>query len=319
MKHDTTQNKDTEIPVKQVSREVEASRRVVTRVIPEEHVEANSAEGTVVTPKEYMEANGAERTGVTEDCDAVVQGDGGSVAEPGTPKIIHLCWFGGGEYPVEVKMCLESWEKILPDYKIRLWSNEDARAIGIPYINEALDQRKWAFAADVVRFYAVYKEGGVYMDSDILLYSHFDDLLADGGEFITFHEKCDPDHEDFGLQAAMFMGRKGNRFCKEMLEYYRDQHFMNPDGTMNLMISPMRMREVAMRHGYVSDDKEQHLDILTVYPTRRLKPRKRYPRSKDCIGEHRVVGSWRKRPLGRRITKKLEHMVRVIKYKLSSK
>lgn len=232
------------------------------------------------------------------------------------PKTLHLCWFGGGEYPVEVKACLDSWKRLLPDYKIRVWNHDDARSLGIQYVDEALEQRKWAFAADVVRFYAVWKEGGVYMDSDIFLYSRFDDITNLDADFITFHEKCDPEHKDFGLQAAMFMGVPGNEFCKEMVDYYRGEHFLNPDGTMNLLISPERMRDVARKHGYVSEDRELVLDILTVLPTRRLKPRKRYPRASDCIGEHRVVGSWRKRPLKRRIVKRLEHLWRVVRYGL---
>lgn len=235
------------------------------------------------------------------------------------PKTIHLCWFGGGEYPVEVKACIDSWKRLLPDYKIRVWNYKDAASLGIPYVNEALEQRKWAFAADVVRFFAVWKEGGVYMDSDIFLYSRFDDILSLDSDFITFHEKCDPDHKDFGLQAAMFMGVKDNEFCKEMLDYYRDQHFINHDGTANLMISPERMKDVATRHGYVSEDREMRLDILTVLPTRRLKPRKKYPRSSDCIGEHRVVGSWRKRPLKRRLVKRIEHLWHVLRYTLIKK
>ncbi len=230
------------------------------------------------------------------------------------PKIIHLCWFGGGEYPVEVKTCLESWKRLLPDYRLRVWTFDDAKSLGIPFVDEALEQKKWAFAADVVRFHAVYSEGGVYMDSDIFLYSRFDDLIRPGDEFVTFHEKCDPDHKDFGLQAAMFMGVKGNRFCKEMVDHYREEHLVNPDGSLNLKISPDRMKEVAEKYGYVSSDEELDLGIMRVLPTRYLKPRKRYPRSADCIGEHRVVGSWRKRPLMRRITKKFEHWFRVLRY-----
>lgn len=232
------------------------------------------------------------------------------------PKILHLCWFGGGEYPVEVKACLDSWKRLLPDFKIRVWNYDDAVSLEIPYVNEALEQRKWAFAADVVRFYAVWKEGGVYMDSDIFLFSRFDDILGLDADFITFHEKCDPGHEDFGLQAAMFMGVPGNVFCREMVEYYRPQHFLNTDGSMNLLISPERMKEVAQRHGYVSEDRELRLDILTVLPTRRLKPRKRYPRAADCIGEHRVVGSWRKRPMKRLLVKRLEHLWHILRYRL---
>ena len=85
------------------------------------------------------------------------------------PKIIHLCWFSKDPYPLEIKICLASWKRVLPDYKVRVWTYEDAKAIGCKYIDQALSVRKWAFAADVVRFYAVYKEGGVYMDSDIYL------------------------------------------------------------------------------------------------------------------------------------------------------
>lgn len=232
------------------------------------------------------------------------------------PKILHLCWFGDSKYPVEVKACLDSWQRMLPDYRIRVWNYDDAVGLGIQYVNEALEHRKWAFASDVVRFYAVWKEGGVYMDSDIFLYSRFDDIMALDADFITFHEKCDPSHEDFGLQAAMFMGVPGNEFCREMLDYYRTQHFMNPDGTMNLLISPLRMKEVAIRHGYVSDDRELRLDILTVLPTQRLKPRKRYPRASDCIGEHRVVGSWRNRPKKRLVVKRMEHLWHILRYKL---
>lgn len=54
------------------------------------------------------------------------------------PKIIHLCWFGDSTYPVEVKVCLDTWKRILPDYEIRLWDYAAAQSIGSNYINEAL-------------------------------------------------------------------------------------------------------------------------------------------------------------------------------------
>lgn len=85
------------------------------------------------------------------------------------PKIIHLCWFSDDPFPVEIKICLDTWKRILPDYKVRRWTYQDAKAIGCQFIDEALKAKKWAFAADVVRFYAVYNEGGIYMDSDIFI------------------------------------------------------------------------------------------------------------------------------------------------------
>ena len=71
------------------------------------------------------------------------------------PKIIHLCWFSDDPYPVEIKVCLDTWKHFLTDYKIKLWGYAEAKAIGCAFIDEALEARQWAFAADAVRFYAV--------------------------------------------------------------------------------------------------------------------------------------------------------------------
>lgn len=78
------------------------------------------------------------------------------------PKTIHMCWFSDDPYPVEIKVCLDSWKRVLPDYRVKIWRMADARGLGIPYVDQALDARRWAFAADVVRFYALWAEGGVY-------------------------------------------------------------------------------------------------------------------------------------------------------------
>lgn len=233
------------------------------------------------------------------------------------PKIIHLCWFSNDPYPVEIKVCLDSWKRVLPDYEIKLWGMKEARAIGMPFVNEALDARRWAFAGDVVRFYAVWAYGGVYMDSDIFLYRRFDEFLPKEGEgFSTFHEKIYSAHENFGLQAAFFMGEKGNAFCKEMVDYYAQRHYLKPDGSFDNTISPFTMRAKADARGYVPDDKEQHHEGLTVYPTRFLAPRKKYRITRDTVGQHRVYGSWRKRKLGRRLEIKIKHYIAVVKYAL---
>lgn len=229
------------------------------------------------------------------------------------PKIIHLCWFSNDPYPVEIKVCLDSWKRILPDFTIKLWKYEDAKALGIKYVDQALGKHKWAFAADVVRFYAVYTEGGVYMDSDILIYRRFDELMTD--KMVTFNE-CFNREGLLGLQAAFFMGEAGNEFCKRMVDYYKHHDFILPDGSMDLTVSPMVMRECALPYGYQNEDTEQHLATMTVYPTRFLTPTKSHRRHSDAIGMHRVYHSWKKRKLGRRIELKLKHAFNVVKYYL---
>ncbi len=166
------------------------------------------------------------------------------------PKTIHLCWFSNDPFPVEIKVCINTWKRLLPDYKIRRWTYDDALAINNKFVNEALALKKWAFAADVIRFYALYKEGGVYMDSDIFLNRRFDDFIPDSG-FATFLECYNPQKGKIGLQAAFMIGEKGNTFCKDMLDYYQDIHFSKEDGSIDIEVSPLKMADIAEKHGFL--------------------------------------------------------------------
>lgn len=225
------------------------------------------------------------------------------------PKIIHLCWFSNDPFPVEIKVCLDTWKRILPDFQVKHWTYQDAKAIGCRFINEALEARKQAFAADAVRFYAIYNEGGIYMDSDIFILKRFDHLIPEHG-FVTFQE-----NEMTQLQAAFFMGEKGNAFCKEVFEYYNSTPFLNPDGTYNTIISPITMYDVAKRRGYLPEDKEQHLpDDIIIYPAHYVIPRHKYPTTPDTFAEHRIFGSWRKRKPGRKIELFIKHAIATVRY-----
>ncbi len=225
------------------------------------------------------------------------------------PKIIHLCWFSNEPYPVEIKTCLNSWKKILPDYTLRVWKEQDARKINYNFVNEALDAHKWAFAADVIRFYAVYEEGGLYMDSDILLYRRPDEIMKYRG-FITTMEK----DTKWGLQAAFFAGEKGNKFCLEMLNHYKHSTYIYKDGSFNKDISPDIMFRIAQKWGIQYADEFQNLGDLIIFPTYFLAPKKSYPKNPQTIGVHLIYGSWRNRKTGRRIELKIKHFWHIIKY-----
>ena len=36
------------------------------------------------------------------------------------PKVIHLCWFSNDPYPVEIKVCLDTWKCLMPDYVVKV-------------------------------------------------------------------------------------------------------------------------------------------------------------------------------------------------------
>ena len=230
------------------------------------------------------------------------------------PKIIHLCWFSNDPYPVEIKVCLDSWKRLVPDFEVKVWGYNEAKAIGCSFIDEALEAHQWAFAADAVRFYAVFKYGGVYMDSDIYLYKRFDEFLKNK-VFTTF--MTEEGETRTGLQAAFFMASSADEYCKQVWEYYQTHHFRNEDGSLNKTISPIIMERVAAACGFdMSNRSTQLLEKLHVYPTTYLLPRKKYPRTDKTFAEHRIYGSWRKRKLSRQIDLKITHLLHVIKYAL---
>ena len=59
--------------------------------------------------------------------------------------------------------CINSWKEIMPDYEIICWDTKKFDIESIPFVNEACSVKKWAFASDYIRLYALYTEGGIYL------------------------------------------------------------------------------------------------------------------------------------------------------------
>ena len=93
------------------------------------------------------------------------------------PKILHYTWFSGDEMPQIVNECMASWKRHLPDFEFRLWNMDAIKDIDAVFLRETLSVKKWAYAADYVRLYALYHEGGIYLDTDVMVYKSFNDLL----------------------------------------------------------------------------------------------------------------------------------------------
>ena len=83
------------------------------------------------------------------------------------PKIIHYCWFGKTSLPEDAQRCIASWKKFCPDYEIVEWNETKINLSALPlYVQQAYAAQKWAFVADYVRLIALYKNGGIYLDTD---------------------------------------------------------------------------------------------------------------------------------------------------------
>ena len=161
------------------------------------------------------------------------------------PKIIHYCWFGGAEKPTLIKHCIKSWKKRLPDYKIKEWNESNFDTNMAPFCQEAYAAKKYAFVADFCRVYALATEGGIYMDTDIIVLNSFDKFLDysfcscqeyqpwifddNRDKYLDENGKRLTGVTDFipgmGIQSGVMMSEKGSPFILDCLQYYKSIHF----------------------------------------------------------------------------------------------
>lgn len=151
------------------------------------------------------------------------------------PKILHLCWLSGDAYPSKIQRCIDSWKKVLPDYEIMLWDTNRFPLEQSLWVKQAFECKKYAFAADYIRFYALFHYGGIYLDSDVEVLKRFDDFL-DLPYFIG-QEKAGT------MEAAIVGAEKGNRWIKHCLDYYQDRAFLKEDGSMDIRKLPEIMND----------------------------------------------------------------------------
>lgn len=157
------------------------------------------------------------------------------------PKTIHLCWISGDPYPPKVKRCIDSWKDengngVLKDYRIVVWDYDKVMSLGYKWIRQAVEEKKYAFAADCVRFYALYHYGGIYLDSDVEMLKPFDDLL-DLPYFMC------AENEAHRFEAAVIGAEPGQQWIKECLDYYKGRSFVNAFGDYRQAVLPYVMEQ----------------------------------------------------------------------------
>ena len=220
------------------------------------------------------------------------------------PKFLHYCWFSGEPFPSDVEACLVSWKKFLPDFSFRLWDRASLEGLASDYLKEALATEKWAFAADFVRLYALYHYGGVYLDTDVLLYRPRTPLLDNSafiGKETSIHfegrlsSQC--------LTSHCFGAEKGHPFVKDCLDYFTGRHFVHSDNMrlpQSLRFDPVFLpyvqSEIAKQYGYNDKPSAQEVQLckegLVVYPSQYFDARNV---TDETVCRHLALGSWRDR------------------------
>lgn len=211
------------------------------------------------------------------------------------PKVIHYCWFGGKRKPKLVRDCIKSWRKYLPEYEIVEW-NETNSDLSHSFVKEAYHLKKWAFVADYVRLKILYKNGGIYLDTDMMLLKSLDDFLSN---------ECFFGAEEKNIISCGVIGTtKHNYFIEKCLHSYENINFDSKivwdDFVITLKITDLFKLEYDFHEDF---NLIVSFNNITIYPPNVFYP---FPfRNKDDIANyknyicdnsyavHLWVGSWK--------------------------
>lgn len=210
------------------------------------------------------------------------------------PKKIHYCWLSEDPIPAKLQVCINSWKHYLPDYEIVKWDLKKFPLENSIWVKQAFEKKKYAFATDYIRLYALVTEGGVYLDSDVEVLKSFDDLL----HLPYFICK---ENSPQGIEAAVIGAEQGCAWLKKCLSYYKDRFFINDNGKMEMQVLPAVLLSILKKNytlqsiSQISEfDFSQHK--VCYFPYDYFSPKnyvtKKMQITKNTYSIHHFAGTW---------------------------
>ncbi len=199
------------------------------------------------------------------------------------PKVIHYCWFGRNPKPENVVTYIDNWHKLLPDYEIKEWNEDNFDVNSRVFTKEAYKAKKYAFVSDVARLEALYRYGGIYLDTDVRLLKSFNPFLSKRS-FLSYEE------ETFKVSTAVIGAEPGLEWVKGFLAHYDNRHFITHDGYYKTQAN------TDLLSYFIINNKNLFDGILTIYDlhyfSAKLFPSCEYAINENTVAVHEFSGSW---------------------------
>lgn len=165
----------------------------------------------------------------------------------------------------------------MPDFEIKEWSlqNLPSYLLEHVWVQSAIVEKKWAYATDYIRLWAVHEYGGIYLDMDVQVYKSFEPFLRHRAfscleiypeeMFETIHTK---EVIGLGIEAAVFGCEKGHPWPADVMDYYKDRTFINNHKFHLDQIMPRVLQRVSIeKYGFQLIPLEQELkEGIHIYP-----------------------------------------------------
>jgi mannosyltransferase OCH1-like enzyme len=224
---------------------------------------------------------------------------------------------------------MNSWNQEMPDYALKCWNMNN-----IPkhhWIEEAVSVKKWAFASDYIRMYALYNEGGIYLDTDVFVKRRFDRFL--GHTFFTaieynkkrfkLYKSADLIKQDgtkknksdvingLTIQAGIIGSIAGHELLADIMKDYDKSHFIDKNGNNNYKLAPDVMALNMENHGFKYHNEFQNLsNNIIIYPTDIFASGVQTA-VKNCYAIHMYNSEWKDYSFIAKIIRKLKKIVKI--------
>ena len=182
------------------------------------------------------------------------------------------------------------------------------------WIRQAIERKKYAFAADYVRAFALYKYGGIYLDTDVEVIGSFEQFLSHR-LFIGFDYVND-------FEAAVVGTVPGHPWIKKLIDYYEDRSFVRGNGGLDTDPLPTIFEKTARElFSYQRNGELQQIieSGITIYPYDFFSPKDIYFDKINITGNtitiHHFDGSWVKKDMKYSLKRKFHQVL----YKIGSK
>lgn len=206
------------------------------------------------------------------------------------PKKIHYCWYGGKRKSKLILKCIDSWKRFFPDYEIIEWNESNTDLHENAYLEQAYNEKKWAFVSDYVRMKVLYEYGGIYFDTDVQVLKVFPKEILSLPAFTGF--------ESFSLKVnpgLVFGCVRGFKLAGMMVESYYMDSFHNEDVDKIKTIN-MRITNILVDNGLKICDTKQTIMDLTIFPSSKFcaydGKRRRIDIKEDTLSIHHYTASW---------------------------
>jgi mannosyltransferase OCH1-like enzyme len=205
------------------------------------------------------------------------------------PKIIHYCWFGPKPMPELELKCIESWQLFLPRYKLMFWNEETFNINQHEFAKQAYENKYYAFVSDLVRTQVLFEYGGIYLDTDLEVFSGFEKLIMNDEVILGFENKS-------FIGTAMMASIPNHKIFLDFANYYRDLSFISKKGDVQITANPSILAEILKQYDIVFNGKEQFASGIHIYSRDYFYPKKikngQFRITDNTVSIHHFEGSW---------------------------